>query len=61
MKMMLKGYAVKIIFLIALLLGGYLLFEFDRLYFVIAFFIGTFSSIAVEVWYYITMSKMGSE
>jgi hypothetical protein len=59
MKMMLQGYAMKIIFLIALLVGGYMLFHFDRVYFVIAFFFGTFASIAVEVWYYISMSKRG--
>ncbi len=57
MKMMLKGYAVKIISLIALLIGGYLLFNFHRFYFIIAFFLGTFASIAVEVWYYISVSK----
>jgi hypothetical protein len=61
MKMMLQGYAMKILSLIALLIGGYMLFDFDRLYFVIAFFLGTFASIAVEVWYYISMSKTGSE
>jgi hypothetical protein len=61
MKMMLQGYAMKILSLITLLIGGYLLFDFDRLYFVIAFFLGTFASIAVEVWYYISMSKTGSE
>lgn len=57
MKIMLKGYAVKIISLIALLIGGYLLFNFHRFYFIIAFFLGTFASIAVEVWYYISVSK----
>ncbi len=57
MKIMLKGYAVKIVGLIALLIGGYLLFSFHRFYFIIAFFFGTFASIAVEVWYYISVSK----
>lgn len=61
MKMMLQGYALKILFLVTLLIGGYLLFHFDRLYFIIAFFFGTFASIAVEVWYYMSMSKTGSE
>ncbi len=61
MKMMLQGYALKILFLIALLIGGYLLFHFHRISFIIAFFFGTFGSIAVEVWYYISMSKTGSE
>jgi hypothetical protein len=61
MKIMLKGYAVKTVFLITLLIGGYMLFHFDRLYFLIAFLLGTFASLFIEIWYYIAMIKLGND
>lgn len=57
MKMIMQSYAIKVVFLLGLLIGGHILFSFDRIYFVLAFFLGTFISMVIEVWYYLTVRK----
>ncbi len=60
-KLTFGSFIVKFFLFLVVAFGGYMLFNFSRVYFSIAFLIGTILSIIIEVWFYISLIKTGRQ
>ncbi len=59
MKVMMRAFLVKMVFLVLCIVVSHLYFEYDRRYFIISFLIGTILSLLAEVWFYLVVNKAG--
>ncbi|MCX7677665.1 MAG: hypothetical protein N2316_00450 [Spirochaetes bacterium] len=55
------GFPIRLAILALFAFGGLLILQMNTFYFAIAFFIGTVFSLAIEVWFFNTLSFPGSK
>ncbi|MCP4133438.1 MAG: hypothetical protein GY754_20890 [bacterium] len=59
LKLTFFGFLVKLAIFCLFLFGGYLLLGIDRFYFAGAFLLGTVMSLVIEVWFFLSLVKVG--
>jgi hypothetical protein len=57
LKLTFFGFLIKLLIFVVIVYSGFVILSYDKVYFAMAFLLGTISSVFIEIWFYFSIIK----